>query len=150
MQLQSPSFENNGPIPERFSCEGDSVNPALNIENVPAAAKSLALIIEDIDAPGGSFIHWAVFDIPPTIGVIEENSIPGKQCVNSAKHKGYAGPCPPSGTHRYIFRLYALDTVIGLAEGARLAAVKMATQGHVIAETELTGLYKKKVAAAVR
>lgn len=149
MQLTSPSFQNNQSIPERFSCEGDSVNPELAVRDVPAEAKSLVLIVDDIDASGGSFIHWFVFDIPPAIGTIEEDSIPGKQCVNSAKRKGYAGPCPPSGTHRYIFRLSALDTLISLQEGARMSEVKMAMQGHVIAETELTGLYKKKVPAMV-
>jgi Raf kinase inhibitor-like YbhB/YbcL family protein len=149
MQLTSLSFANNQPIPERYSCEGDSVNPTLVIENVPAGAKSLALIVDDIDAAGGSFIHWFVFDIRPDIGTIEEDSIPGTQCVNSAKRKGYAGPCPPSGTHRYIFRLYALDTVLGLPDSTRMAAVKMAMQGHIIESTELTGTYAKKVPAAV-
>jgi Raf kinase inhibitor-like YbhB/YbcL family protein len=149
MQLTSLSFANNQPIPERYSCEGDSVNPTLVIENVPAGAKSLSLIVDDIDAAGGSFIHWFVFDIRPDIGTIEEDSIPGTQCVNSAKRKGYAGPCPPSGTHRYIFRLYALDTVLGLPDSTRMAAVKMAMQGHIIESTELTGTYAKKVPAAV-
>jgi Raf kinase inhibitor-like YbhB/YbcL family protein len=142
MQLTSLSFANNQPIPERYSCEGDSVNPTLVIENVPAGAKSLALIVDDIDAAGGSFIHWFVFDIRPDIGTIEEDSIPGTQCVNSAKRKGYAGPCPPSGTHRYIFRLYALDTMLDLKPGAQKDALEQAMQGHIISQAEMTGLYK--------
>jgi hypothetical protein len=149
MQLTSLSFANNRPIPARYTCEGDGVNPALVIENVPSGTKSLTLIIDDIDAPGGSFIHWFVFDILPEAGIIGEDGIPGRQCINSAGRKGYVGPCPPAGTHRYVFRLYALDAVIGLPDGSRMSNVRVAMQGHVIGESDLTGMYARKVVATV-
>jgi len=149
MQLTSLAFANNHPIPARYTCEGDGVNPELVIENVPQGTKSLTLIIDDIDAPGGSFIHWFVFGISPEIGIIAEDSIPGRQCVNSAGRKGYAGPCPPTGTHRYVFRLYALDAIISLPDGSRMSGVRMEMKGHIIEMVDLTGVYAKKVAATI-
>jgi Raf kinase inhibitor-like YbhB/YbcL family protein len=143
MKLTSPEFEHNQFIPRKFTCEGDDVNPALIIEDVPKEAKSLALIIDDPDASMGTWVHWVVFDIPVK-NRIEENNIPGKQGINNAGHKNYHGPCPPSGVHRYFFKLYALDTLLNLKEGISKGGLEKAMQGHILAEAELIGLYKRR------
>ncbi|MHB9156077.1 MAG: YbhB/YbcL family Raf kinase inhibitor-like protein [Endomicrobiales bacterium] len=146
MKVTSPDFANNGFIPERFTCEGDSVNPTLLPEDIPPGAKSLALIVDDVDAAGGGFIHWIVYDIP-LVSRIEEDSIPGTQGTSSAKRKNYAGPCPPAGTHHYYFKLYALDAALDLPEGTPKDDVVKAMQGRIIGQAELVGLYRKKVQA---
>jgi len=143
MTLTSPEFEHNQFIPRKFTCEGDDVNPALIIEDVPKEAKSLALIMDDPDASMGTWVHWVVFDIPVK-NRIEENSIPGKQGINNAGQKNYHGPCPPSGVHRYFFKLYALDTLLNLKEGISKGGLEKAMQGHILAEAELIGLYKRR------
>lgn len=142
MRLTSPEFNHNGMIPERFTCDGEDVNPALNIEDVPSDAKSLALIVDDPDAPMGTWVHWVVFDIP-VASRIEENSVPGKQGMNDFRKLAYGGPCPPSGTHRYFFKLYALDCRLQLEEGTRKEDVERAMQGHILAQAELIGLYRR-------
>ena len=143
MKLRSPEFENNKFIPKKFTCQGDDVNPALIIEDVPADAKSLALIVDDPDAPMGTWVHWVVFDIP-VVSKIEENSIPGKQGRNNFGRENYGGPCPPSGTHRYFFKIYALDKELNLNKGISKQALEDAMQGHILGEAELIGLYKKQ------
>ena len=142
MKLNSPAFENNQLIPSKFTCEGDDINPALIIDGIPEGTKSLALIVDDPDAPIGTWVHWVVFDIP-IISKIEENSIPGKEGVNSAGRRNYHGPCPPSGTHRYFFKIYALDTVLNLKEGINKGELEKAMQGHILDKVELIGLYKR-------
>jgi Raf kinase inhibitor-like YbhB/YbcL family protein len=142
MKLKSPAFENNNNIPKRFTCDGEGVNPPLEIENIPNGAKSLALIVDDPDAPMGTFVHWVVYDIP-IVTKIEENSVPGKQGVNTMRGKNWVSPCPPSGTHRYIFKLYALDTELKLKDGADKRAVEKAMESHVLGKAELIGLYKR-------
>ena len=142
MRLKSPAFEHNTSIPSRFTCEGDDINPALIIEDVPKTAQSLALIMDDPDAPMGTWVHWVVFNIPVSTR-IEENSAPGTLGMNTARKLEYHGPCPPSGTHRYFFKLYALDTILTLKEGASKAALEKAMEGHTIDKAELIGLYKK-------
>lgn len=142
MKILSPEFENNGFIPKKFTCQGEDVSPALIIEDIPKEAKSLVLIVDDPDAPMGTWVHWVVFDIPPT-NRIEENSIPGKQGRNNAGRKDYGGPCPPSGTHRYFFKLYALDKILNLAEGIVKQELEKAMEGHILGQAELIGLYKK-------
>lgn len=142
MEINSPAFENNQSMPAKFSCEGQDINPALVIQGIPPQARSLALIVDDPDAPMGTWVHWVVFDIPLSPR-IEENSIPGKQGVNTAGNKNYHGPCPPSGTHRYFFKLYALDTLLGLQEGISKGQLEKAMQGHILAQAQLVGLYKK-------
>lgn len=150
MKITSPSFEGNQFIPERFSYEeGDCVNPELRISGVPGDAKSLVLTIEDVDAPSGSFFHWVVFNIPSGTTVIEEDSIPGARAVNDAKRKNYTGPRPPSGTHRYVFKLFALDTMLDLKDGAAKEAVFSSMQGHILEESKLTGRYARKETAKV-
>jgi len=143
MKLTSPEFGNNGFIPQKFTCEGEDINPPLVMESIPAMAERLALIIDDPDAPVGTFVHWVVYDIP-VVSRIEENSIPGMQGINDFRRKNYGGPCPPSGTHRYFFKVYALDERLGLAEGINKADLEKAMEGHILAKTELIGLYRKK------
>jgi Raf kinase inhibitor-like YbhB/YbcL family protein len=142
MELKSMEFKDNQFIPAQFTCEGKNINPALIIEQTPQEAKSLALIVDDPDAPMGTWVHWVVFDIPP-ISKIEENSIPGKQGINSSGEKNYHGPCPPFGVHRYFFKAYALDTILNVKEGVSKEQLEKAMQGHILANAQLVGLYKK-------
>ncbi|OGX28253.1 MAG: hypothetical protein A3F87_04760 [Omnitrophica WOR_2 bacterium RIFCSPLOWO2_12_FULL_51_24] len=143
MKITSPDFENGKSIPVKFTCEGDDVNPTLIVEGIPEEAKGLALIVDDPDAPGKIWVHWVVYDIP-IVGRIDENSVPGKQGMTDFGRKGYGGPCPPSGTHRYFFKIYALDTALNLNEGIRKPDLEKAMQGHILDEAELMGLYKKR------
>ena len=116
MKLSSPEFENNGFIPAKFTCGGRDVNPVLIIEDVPQEAESLALIVDDPDAQGRTWAHWVVYDMPAAAR-IDENTVPGKQGGNDFGRRDYGGPCPPSGTHRYFFKIYALDKKLELEEG---------------------------------
>ena len=143
MRLSSPAFEHNGPIPAKFTCQGEGVNPALIIEGIPSETKSLALIMDDPDAPSGDFVHWIVYDIPVTAS-IEENSIPGKQGANSSGRTNYASPCPPTGTHRYFFKIYALDKMLSLEKGLSKPDLEKAISPRILDKAELIGLYKKK------
>ena len=142
MKISSPEFNNNSFIPKKFTCQGEDINPGLIIEGIPKEAKSLALIVDDPDAPIGTWVHWVVFDIPVT-NRIEENSIPGKEGTNTAGKRPYHGPCPPSGTHRYFFKIYALDNTLNLGEGAANKELERAMEGHILDKAELIGLYKK-------
>jgi hypothetical protein len=142
MELKSPEFKDKQFMPAKFSCEGQDVNPALIIEDIPRGAKSLVLIVDDPDAAMGTWVHWVVFDIP-LLSRIQENSIPGKQGVNSAGGKNYHGPCPPSGVHHYFFKIYALDTVLSLKDGISKEQLERSMQGHILANAQLLGLYKK-------
>jgi Raf kinase inhibitor-like YbhB/YbcL family protein len=142
MRLISPAFQDNEKIPPRFTCDGDNISPELVIENVPRGTKSLALIMEDPDAPNGLWVHWIVWNIRPNIGKLVEHSEPRESVIgkNSWGHNQYGGPCPPSGTHRYIFRLYALDVVLDLAGTASKGQLDVAMGQHIKAEASLTGL----------
>ncbi|KPK98957.1 MAG: hypothetical protein AMJ95_01475 [Omnitrophica WOR_2 bacterium SM23_72] len=143
MKISSPEFENNQFIPKKFTCQGKDINPTLIIEDIPEEAISLALIVDDPDAPMGMWVHWVVFDIP-VVGRIEENSIPGKQGINDFGRKDYGGPCPPSGTHRYYFKIYALDAMLNLQEGMSKKELERVMEGHILDKAELIGLYKKE------
>ncbi|MBI4336052.1 MAG: YbhB/YbcL family Raf kinase inhibitor-like protein [Candidatus Omnitrophica bacterium] len=143
MKLTSPEFENNKFIPKKFTCDGEDVNPALIVENLPKQTKALALIVDDPDAPMGTWVHWVVYDIPP-VSRVDENSVPGKQGVNDFQRKDYGGPCPPSGAHRYFFKIYALDGMLGLDEGASKADLEKAMDGRILDKAELVGLYKRR------
>ncbi len=116
LKISSPAFENNGTIPKKYGCAGENVNPALKIEGAPPGTKSLALVFDDIDAPGGSYVHWIFWKIDPGTGEIRENSVPegAVQGTNDFKKQNYGGPCPPTRPHRYLFKAYALDTVLTL------------------------------------
>lgn len=142
MKLTSPAFENNELIPKKFTCDGEDISPGLEISDIPDKTQSLALIVDDPDAPMGTWVHWVVFDIP-VITRIEQNSIPGKQGINDFGRKNYGGPCPPSGTHRYFFKLYALDKKLELAEGINKQDLEEAMQRHILDKAELIGLYKR-------
>ena len=143
LTVKSSAFENNVSIPIKYTCDGDGINPPLTVEGVPKTALSLALIMDDPDAPSGTFDHWIVWNIPPHIGKIGENVIPGFEGMNSARRKGYASPCPPSGTHRYFFKIYALDTELSLGTDSSKKDLELAMQGHVVAKGEIIGLYHR-------
>ncbi|HLC84938.1 MAG TPA: YbhB/YbcL family Raf kinase inhibitor-like protein [Candidatus Nanoarchaeia archaeon] len=146
LSITSPAFKHNQKIPSRFTCQGDDINPTLHILEVPKNAKSLVLINDDPDAPVGTWDHWIVFNIAPSTTIIAEDSVPqgAIQAKNSWKRSDYGGPCPPSGTHRYFFKLYALDTTLSLASSATKHDVEKAMQGHIIQKAELVGLYSKE------
>jgi Raf kinase inhibitor-like YbhB/YbcL family protein len=144
LKIGSSSFENNGMIPAKFTCDGDNVNPALFIGNIPSNAKSLVLIVDDPDAPAGTWVHWVLWNVP-LVKRIDENSVPpgAVQGMNDFKRQDYGGPCPPSGTHRYFFKLYALDTMLDIEEDSEKEDVEKAMEGHIISQTQIVGLYKR-------
>lgn len=146
MKLTSSAFTHKGEIPGRYSCDGRDLSPPLSITNVPEGAKSLALIVDDPDAPVGTWVHWVVWNISPHTAEIGENSLPPGvvQGVNGWQRNRYGGPCPPSGTHRYFFRLYALDTLLNLAPTAGREPLLRAMEGHIISRAELMGTYRRK------
>jgi len=142
LTVQSPAFANNEFIPAKYTCDGSNINPELNIKDIPDNAKSLALIIEDPDAPKGTFDHWVMWNIPVK-DKIAENSTPGAQGMNGKKENKYMGPCPPSGTHHYHFKVFALDTKLDLPVNTDKKSLQKAMDGHVVSSGELVGLYKK-------
>ena len=144
MKLTSPDFEDGGMIPREMTCDGEDVSPELLITGVPEGTKSLALIMDDPDTPRGTFIHWLAWNIPAdTKSIVRGKEPQGAQGTIGFGGKGYRGPCPPSGTHRYYFKLYALDNEIQLKEGARRELLEEAMQGHIIEKAELMGKYKR-------
>ncbi len=141
--VTSPGFKENGLIPSKYSCEGAEVSPPLDISNIPSAAKSLALIVHDPDAPmEGGFTHWVMWNIDVK-GYLPEGFKNANQGLNSAKQTGYKGMCPPTGTHHYHFKLYALDEMMELDQNNDKASLEKRMQGHILEEGELIGLYKK-------
>jgi len=143
MEISSTAFDNDTAIPSMYSCDGDDNNPPLTITNTPPEAKSLALIVDDPDAPAGTWVHWTLFNIDPTTTEISENSVPENsvQGLTSFNSQGYGGPCPPSGTHRYFFKIYALDTMLDLDETAKAIDIEQAMEGHIIDKAEFFGTY---------
>ncbi|MFO8016428.1 MAG: YbhB/YbcL family Raf kinase inhibitor-like protein [Candidatus Woesearchaeota archaeon] len=142
--LRSPEFGHEGRIPDKYTCKGNDINPPLEIENIPEGTESLALILDDPDAPTGTFVHWTLWDMEPAER-ISEDSVPSGavQGTNDFGKAAYGGPCPPSGEHRYFFRLYALDTKLDLEEGASREELEDAMEGHIIEKAVLMGLYSK-------
>jgi Raf kinase inhibitor-like YbhB/YbcL family protein len=140
--VESPAFANNEMIPDKYSCTGANINPAIVITSIPDGTKSLALIVDDPDAPNGTFDHWVMWNIPVT-AVIDENSAPGIQGKNGKGENRYTGPCPPSGTHHYNFKAYALDIKLALAASVDKKALLKAMETHILASGGLIGLYKK-------
>src|SRR5207237_8086420 len=133
MKITSSAFQQGGNIPSKFTCDGANTNPPLQISDVPPEAKSLVLIVDDPDAPSGLFTHWAVWNISPQTSTIAEGSTPkGVQGTNDFGKSGYGGPCPPSGTHRYYFKIFALDREVDLPFGAKRGQVGDGVKGHVI------------------
>jgi Raf kinase inhibitor-like YbhB/YbcL family protein len=145
MKITSSAFQEGANIPPKFTCDGADTNPPLQIADVPAGAKSLALIIDDPDAPSGLFTHWAVWNIPPQASAIGEGSTPkGVEGTNDFGKSGYGGPCPPSGAHRYYFKVLALDRELDLPFGAKRGPLDAAMKGHVLGQGELMGRYSRK------
>lgn len=143
MHIASPAFAPNTMIPQRFTCQGEDINPAFQISDIPAGAHSLALIHDDPDAPSKTWDHWLIWNIP-AMAEIPENAAPGIQGQNSWGRNDYGGPCPPSGTHRYVYKLYALDRKLDLPAGATKAQLESAMRGHILAQAELVGLYQQQ------
>lgn len=142
MTVTSSAFRTNGSIPAKYTCKGENINPPLDISDIPPNARSLALIIDDPDAPGGTWLHWAVWNIPVTHH-LQEDDIPGQQARNDFRRNTYGGPCPPSGKHRYFFKIYALDEVLDLAEGATFKELESAMADHIVGYGELVGRFSK-------
>ena len=141
MKLTSSAFVNNTTIPVQYTCTGQGVTPPLTFSGVPAKAQSLALIMDDPDAPSGTFVHWVIFNMPPSTAGLEENgSVPGVQTGNSENLAGYTPPCPPSGQHRYYFKLYALNETLVASDIQNKADLELAMSGRIIARSELIGL----------
>jgi len=149
LQVQSVAFSHNGHIPPKYTCEGENINPSLEVNNVPEGTKSLALIMEDPDAPNGTFDHWIVWNISPNEAIAEQ-SIPGISGTNSFGKTGYGGPCPPSGSHRYFFKMFALDTELDLQAGSDKNALFEAMEDHILAQGELMGHYQKRKTAMAK
>lgn len=143
MKLTSTAFEHEGVIPERYTCDGSDVSPPLTVEKAPEGAVTLALIMDDPDAPAGVWDHWIVYDIPPGTPIPEAVESLGTPGRNSWGRTDYGGPCPPSGTHRYFFSVFALETSLGLAAGADKSEVLDAISGHVLANATLMGHYSR-------
>lgn len=146
MKLTSPAFANNTLIPAKYTCDGEGIHPPLSFYNVPGQTQSLALIVDDPDAPGGTFVHWVVFHILPATTKLYENSLPQDaiEGTGSTGSSDYTPPCPPSGTHRYIFTLYAIDILPPGDEQTTKDQLLQSMQGHILDSAQLIGLYKKQ------
>ena len=155
IQITSEAFKSNKEIPKQYTCDGKDVSPPLKWSDLPADTKSLALIVDDPDAPDPAapmmtWVHWVLYNIPPAatglpIGVGSQDLPEGtKEGLNDWKRTGYGGPCPPSGTHRYFFRLFALDTVLDLPSSATAKQLTGAMKGHIVDQTQLMGLYSRR------
>ena len=148
--ISSGAFGEGGTIPVEYTCDGSDISPPLVFSGIPDGVKSIALIMDDPDAPGGTWVHWVIYNIPAGTQQLAEG-IPGERTLNDGSRQGmmdfgsigYGGPCPPSGTHRYFFKVYALDTVLDLQSGASKAQLENAMQGHVLAKAELMGKYAR-------
>jgi len=146
MKLTSPAFKNQSFIPSRYTCDGENINPPLLIDQVPNSAQSFVLIVDDPDAPGGNWVHWLVWNIPPKAREIKEGKkIKGAlEGFNDFHQKGYGGPCPPSGIHHYQFKIYALDQLLDLPPTTSKEELLKATSGHIIDQDMLVGLYQRQ------
>lgn len=144
LKIKSSAFSNNSNIPQKYTCEGKEVSPPLTVSGIPPGTKSLALIVHDPDAPlKGGFTHWVVWNISPSMHEIPEGFNGAEQGLNSAKRAGYIGMCPPSGTHHYHFKIFALDVMLDISKQSDKDALEKNMKDHVIAQSDLVGLYKK-------
>ena len=151
MKLNSKAFDTNGIIPLQFTCDGKDISPPLSWSEPPADTKSLALICDDPDAPGKTWVHWVVYNLPLSTRFLSEAVPEGKkiadgglQGINDFKKLSYGGPCPPGGTHRYFFKIYALDQILDLEPGATKTELEVAMKGHILDRGELMGYYSRK------
>jgi Raf kinase inhibitor-like YbhB/YbcL family protein len=142
LTISSDAFKNDDYIPKRYAGDGNNINPPLTIEGIPTGTKTLALIVDDTDAPMGTFTHWVMWNIPP-VETIAENSVPGVQGRNSGRRNSYTGPYPPYGTHHYVFKIHALDSDLDLDPNASKQDLEKAMESHILAKAELAGLYKR-------
>lgn len=150
IQLTSSVFENEGMIPSKYSCDGDDISPPLSWSSMPEGTQTVALIADDPDAPMGTFVHWVLFNLPANVQELPEDVPSDKKLDNGAlqgtndfKKIGYGGPCPPGGTHRYYFKIYALDTELDLKAGATKKDLLNAMEGHILAQGQLMGKYQR-------
>ncbi|MBP8973958.1 MAG: YbhB/YbcL family Raf kinase inhibitor-like protein [Anaerolineae bacterium] len=150
LELTSTAFSEGQPIPARYTCAGEDISLPLAWRGAPPGTQSFALIMDDPDAPGRTWVHWVVFNLPASAtglpaAIRSDGDLPGGALhgQNSWRRNDYGGPCPPSGTHRYFFKLYALDAMLDLSPGATKQQVLDALAGHVLAEGQLMGTYKK-------
>lgn len=150
LRLTTPAFEEGGSIPPRFTCTGEDISPALEWSEPPGGTQSFALIMDDPDAPSGTFVHWVIFNIPASSRGLSEAMPQGaslndgtQQGLGSSHENGYMGPCPPSGTHRYFFKLYALDAMLTISSNVGAGDLMKALSGHILANAELMGTFKK-------
>lgn len=151
MKLTSSAFQHGQMIPQQYTCDGRDISPPLTWSDPPQGTQSFALIADDPDAPRGTWVHWVVWNIPATARSLEEN-VPKRESLETGarqgmtdfKKIGYGGPCPPSGTHRYFFKLYALDTTLKLPSSTTKADLEKAMQGHILEQAELMGTYQRK------
>ena len=151
IQVVSSAFDEGSAIPQKYACDGQDISPPLSWEAGPEGTKSIALIVDDPDAPRGTFVHWVLYDLPGNVRELPENtprdktlSNAAKQGVNSVGKIGYMGPCPPSGTHRYFFKVYALDAMTNLPPGKSKADLLKTMEGHVLAQGQIMGIYRKQ------
>ncbi|HPC94332.1 MAG TPA: YbhB/YbcL family Raf kinase inhibitor-like protein [Sedimentisphaerales bacterium] len=151
ISVSSPAFQEGGMIPAKYTCDGDDLSPPLQWAEVPEAAKSIALICDDPDAPVGTWVHWVMWNIPPSVADLTEGVPPqpelpdgSRQGISDFGRPGYGGPCPPSGTHRYYFTVYALDAMLDLPASTRKADLIKAMKGHILAEGQLMGRYRRR------
>lgn len=151
LKLTSTAFAPGQPIPAKYTCDGEDISPPLDWQDPPEKAKSFALIVDDPDAPAGTWVHWVLYNLPAESRNLPQAVPPdaamadgGKNGKNSWKRLGYGGPCPPGGTHRYFFKLYALDTVLELDDGPGKDQLAQAMEGHILAQTDLMGTYARK------
>ncbi len=150
IKVSSTAFDEEGMIPAKYTCDEEDVSPPLAWDSIPEETKTLALICDDPDAPMGTWVHWVLFNLPAGISELPENIPPEKELESGAKQGtndfgriGYGGPCPPGGTHRYYFKLYALDAVLDFEAGARKQQLLEAMEGHILAEGQLMGRYSR-------
>lgn len=147
IKISSEAFRNGGSIPEEYTCDGINISPSLSWSGIPAGTKSIVLIMDDPDAPMGTFVHWVLFNIPADVENLPRGMEGFKHEIRHGKadfgRVGYGGPCPPSGIHRYYFRIYALDIILNLNSGATRRQVDIAMGGHILTTGELMGKYKR-------
>jgi hypothetical protein len=143
MHVSSRAFKENEKIPVKYTCDGENISPPFDIEHIPEEAKSLVMIADDPDAPVGTWVHWVMWNIPVTHH-IKENEVHGTEGLNDFGKHQYGGPCPPAGTHRYFFKVYALDNILSLPSNATKQHVERAMSGHILGFGELIGLYSRE------
>jgi Raf kinase inhibitor-like YbhB/YbcL family protein len=141
LDISSSAFKTGGLIPEKYTCDGQNIIPPLDIRSLPYDTRTLALVVDDPDAPVGTWVHWLVWNIPVSLH-LKENKVHGIEGVNDFQQHHYAGPCPPSGTHRYYFKIYALDDELDLPANTGKLELEKAMKGHILGYGELIGIYR--------